>query len=346
MGDRSIWRGMTAIGLCCALALPAPIAARADEEQAQHAAEQIRQQHGLVKITGRVWGLPLEEQLRSRLKRLPDLRERIVTCQKELDERLARNDLAWQQAAPLIEALRKQIATLSTSDPQRGILAEQLARLEAEVVPPAALAGRDAIRTLLARLGQDRCLLALDLIWIRSTAGSIAERYRQLAGDEELVRLIKQSGDRCRLGPARNYAAEVRRLDEYDKLVITPQAPLYLQSGRVRVTAIVSDAICVTFSWSEASDAVTFLPASTLRSAGIEVPADAPREMLRIEGRQIEARAVFLPSLRLGSCHARSVAAYILPPEAEDLGAQLTPLSLSPWRAKVERERLRLVLSE
>ena len=76
------------------------------------------------------------------------------------------------------------------------------------------------------------------------------------------------------------------------------------------------------------------------------MPGDAPTQTLRIGGRTIEAREVFLPSLRVGSCHAKSVAALVLPPEAEDLGAQITPLALSPWRVKIERERLRMTLSK
>jgi hypothetical protein len=102
----------------------------------------------------------------------------------------------------------------------------------------------------------------------------------------------------------------------------------------------------VTFTWSEAEDAVSFLPASVLASAAIDVPADAPRRTVQIDGRTVECREIIVQSLRLGSFQAKSVAVCILPPEAEDLGAQLTPLALSPCRGKVEIERLRLALSE
>lgn len=309
------------------------------------AAEQLAERYGLVKVTGRVWGLPAEQQLRARLKRLPELRERIVTAQKALDERIAQNDSAWKAAELAIAALDQRLAQLSTTDPQRGLLLQERAKRTASAIPPADLAGRDIVRGTLARLGQDRATLAIDLAWIRSTAAANAERYRALAGDDDLSRLIQETGEKCRLGPARNYQVEVRKLKEYDKLAFASHAPLYLQSGRVRVTAVVNDTACVTFSWSEASDAVTYLPATVAHAAGIEVPADARRETLKIDGRTIEAREVFLSSLRLGSSHGKSVAAFVLPPEAEDLGAQLTPLALSPWRVRIERERLRLVLS-
>ncbi len=344
MAVRPGWRRAT--GALAGLALAALLAPGlpAADDGAPAAADQLARRYKLVKITGRVWGLPQEQQLRAQLKRLPQLRERIVTAQNDLDERVARNDAAWKVAGPLIAAIEQQLEQVSTSDPRRGPLVEQLARLNAEAVKPADLAGRDAVRSRLAQLGQDRCTLALALVGIRTTAAAIAGRYRELAGDAEVKRLVRESGEKCRLGPARNYQAEVRKLGEYDALAFAPQAPMYLQSGKVRVTAIVNDAACVTFSWSEASDAVTYLPQSVLRTAGIEIPADARIETLRIGGRTIEAREVFIPSLRVGSCQAKSVAALVLPPEAEDLGAQLTPLALSPWRAKVERERLRMAL--
>lgn len=345
--DSTDWRSRTAIGLCSALVLLiAAATSAAGDDEARQAASELEQRHGLVRITGRVWGLPLEAQLRIRLKRLPALRERIVTAQKELDERIVRNGQVWQQAAPAINALRAQIARLSSGDPQRAALAEQLKLLSADTVEPKALAGRDDARGQLSSLSQDRCALALDLVWIRSTVPQIVERYRQLTGDEHIVQLIKQAGQKCRLGPARDYAVDARKLDEYDSVAFAPHVPVYLQAGRVRVAALVCDSAAVTFSWSEASDAVSFLPASVLETAGILVPLDAPRRTLRIDGRTVECHEIVVPSLRLGCCHARSVAVCVLPPEAEDLGAQLTPLALLPCRGKVEIERLRLVLSQ
>ena len=344
MVGATFWRITGAAALCAALVLhPDRGIAAAAADPAEQAATEL-QQRGLVKITGRVWGLPLEAQLRARLRRLPALRERIVTAQKDLDERIIRNQQAWQQAAPAIDALQSQLARFSASDPQRPALADQLRRLSAEAVEPAALAGRDAVRTPLASLAQDRCTLILDLVWIRQAASAVPERYRQLADDEQVARLIRQVDAKCRLGPARNYANDVRKLADYDLLAFAPHVPVYLHAGRLRVTALICDSACLTFSWSEKSDAVSFLPTSALASAGITVPAGAPHQTLRIDGRRVECRELILPSLRLGSCHAKSVAVWVLPPEAEDLGAQLTPLALSPGRGKVEIEKLRMVL--
>jgi hypothetical protein len=332
MVDSTNWQSPGAMGLCSALILLVGAAnSAAAEDEAQQAARELRQRHGLVRITGRVWGLPLEEQLRARLNGFP-------ACASESSppkRKWTSGSCATSKpgSRPAGHRLRADCPPLQQR-PAAGRATDQLQLLTADVVEPRELAGRDAVRTQLSGLGQDRCALTLDLVWIRSAVLEVAQRYRQLAGDDQLARLIKQTGQKCRLGPARDYTADARKLDEYDALAFAQQVPIYLQTGRVRVTALVCDSACVTFSWSEASDAVVFLPASVLQAAGIQVPPDAPRRTLRIDGRTVESREIIVPSLRLGSCHARSLAVCVLPPEAEDLGAQLTPLALSPCRGR------------
>ena len=314
----------------------------AEEPAAPRAAAQLREM-GLVRLNRRVWGLPLEAQLQARLKGLGSLVQRIVSAEKALDEQIVRNAAAWNESSPAIEALQKQIAELPTSDPQRGPLESQLDALLAKVTPPEALAGRDDVRIELARLAQDRCTLLVDLTFVRDAAAQIGPLYERLAEDPAVAALLGQVGEKARLGPARHYAAEIRKLDELDAVAHAPHAPLYLQSGRIRVTAAAGDA-CLTFTFNPASDAVTYLPASAAETAGIEVPQDAPRQVVKIADRQLEVRRVTLGSVRLGSCAARDVVAYVLPPEAEDLGAQLAARSLSPCNPRVDLARLRLIL--
>src|SRR5687768_7150087 len=114
MAECGNWRWRTAHSVCLALVglWHAPGQAAGDPATA---AEQLAERYGLVKITGRVWGLPAEQQLRARLKRLPELRERIVTAQKELDERVAQNDAAWKGTELVIASLNQRLAQLSGS---------------------------------------------------------------------------------------------------------------------------------------------------------------------------------------------------------------------------------------
>jgi hypothetical protein len=325
---------------CAVWLVLAAAAARGGDD----ADSQLTHRFGLVKVSARVWGLPLERQLRERWSRLPELRERIASADKELQERIEKNRQAWQQVAPAIAVLDAQLALLSSGDPQRPALVRQRRALAASAVEPDKLAERDSVRSMLVQSAQDRCALAAEMIWIRRTAAELPERYQELAADPQVAELMGKVGDRQRLGPARNYTAELRRLAEYDALAFASSVPIYLQSGRVRLAALVNDSACVTFSWSDASDAVTYLPASAAPTLAIEVPADAPRQALRIGGRTLEAREVTLASIRVGNCVSHRVQAYLLPPEGEDLGAQLAAPALSPRRPKVELARLRMEL--
>ena len=337
LGRQCAWAAALLLSLAAARRL------EGDDER-RLAVEQLRTRHGLVKVTARVFGPALENKLLARLRGLPALRERILTGERETGELIAGNELAWQQSAPAIARLKQQLAEASPTDPRRLLLADQLQRLQTRAVEPDKLAGHGPLRTRLIELAENRCTLTIDLAWIRRAASQLAERYEELVADAEVTRLIEQAGEACRLGPLRNYAAELRRLDEYERLASASHAPAYLQGGRLRVTAAVNDSSCITFTWSEKSDDVTFVPASLIEAAGIEIATEAPRETVRIAGHRVEARQIVLPSLRLASCVARNVPVYVLPPEAEHLGAQLTPLALSPCRARVEPAKARIVI--
>src|SRR5688572_29133696 len=115
------WRWIS--GAAAALLL-VPGAARPEDDLAGRAADQLHRR-GLVKITGRVWGLPLEQELRERLRGLSAVRERIVTAQRELDELAARNEVAWKAASAAMAAIDQELAQLPAGDPQRSVLLRQ-----------------------------------------------------------------------------------------------------------------------------------------------------------------------------------------------------------------------------
>jgi hypothetical protein len=54
------------------------------------------------------------------------------------------------------------------------------------------------------------------------------------------------------------------------------------------------------------------------------------------------ARKAIVKTVRLGQCQLQSVAALVLPPEAEDLGCWIGRSALQKQRVRLEPERLRL----
>src|SRR6478735_10714306 len=89
----------------------------ADAKNSPAPEERLLKVHGLVRLSGGVWGLPLEAELKEKLAQLPLLRESVVIAEKELEERAAANRRAWTEAAPAMETLKQALGRLSPTDP-------------------------------------------------------------------------------------------------------------------------------------------------------------------------------------------------------------------------------------
>ena len=139
---------------------------------------------------------------------------------------------------------------------------------------------------------------------------------------------------------------DVKRLGDYDKLVFTSWLPVYRQAGETRLAAIVNEQATVTFTWSEETQDRLLLPASALESCGLALAKDAPQRQLKLVGRNLAARELKIPFLRLGRHVVKNLVAWVLPPEGEDLGARLPRNVLAGLRVNIELDRLRLTISE
>jgi hypothetical protein len=342
---RSAMRGLSALTAAAVLPFfPCYQARSADSKEISSPEERLQREFGLVRLSAGVWGLPLEMELKEKLSQLPLLRESVVTAEKELDERVAANRRAWAEAAPALETLQQALGRLSPTDPQRGALVRLRSALEETVSEPSRLSLRGEVRARLVVFGRDRSLLQLALLGIRAQVPRLAEEYVRLARLADVAAALKQMGNE-KLGPLKNYGVEVKRLAEYDKLVFTDWLPAYQQAGQTRFSAIVNEQAPVTFTWSEASDGRLLLPSSALEPCGLAVPENTPREPIKLGDRRLTVRQLTIPSLRLGRHVAKSLTAWVLPPEGEDLGARLPRNVLTGLRINIELDRLRLTVA-
>ena len=324
--------------------LPSRQVLLADAKDSPSPEVRLQKKHGLIRLSGGVWGLPIEAALKEKLAQLPQLRESVVTAEKELDERTAANRRAWAEAAPALETLKQALGRLSPTDPQRLALAQQLTTLEATVSEPARFSLRGDVRARLVAFSRDRSLLQLALLWIRAQVPRLTEEYARLAKLQDVAAGLKQLGNE-KLGPLKSYAPEVKRLAEYDKLVFTDWLPAYQQAGQTRFSAIVNEQVPVTFTWSEDSDSKLILPASVLEPCGLSLPENSPRQTIKLGDRTFAVRELGIPTMRLGRHVAKNLAALVLPPEGEDLGARLPRQALTSLRINIELDRLRLTVT-
>ena len=112
--------------------------------------ESVLRGQGLVPSAS-VWILPDETELREHLAELPKLREAILNDEKILDEKIQTNRRAWDEAQPVLAALRKQLSRLSTGDRKRKAVQQQINALQQSATPPDKLAGRSDVRGQVAQ---------------------------------------------------------------------------------------------------------------------------------------------------------------------------------------------------
>jgi len=305
----------------------------------------LRREKGLTKTAaGGFWLADAEIRLREHLGGLDDARRRILFLQKALDERIQNNHILWETNRRRIESLRKTLSS-KVDDKEKKRIEEQIKELHSQAVEPGLLPAATDVRTRVIELSNLRHKLTLSVVTIRRLKSQMDADYERLTKDEEVATALSRLGESHRLGPMTGgYATQIRRLGEYEQVVFTAWSPLYIQSGRVRVGAILNERIPVTFTW-QASAEPTVLTAGMIEAAGLTVPASAePIQMAFGRGRRLTVRQIIVPTIRFGGHVLRDVPAYVLPPEGEDLGARIGSEGLAESQVAVEPERLRLVI--
>jgi hypothetical protein len=206
------------------------------------------------------------------------------------------------------------------------------------------LGEQTAVREKLIELTNRRHALWLSIMVIRRDATTMGETYDNVIRNPEVLAALKTLGGTHRLGPAKNYADDLKKLAEFENIVLTDWVPLFMQGGQQRVTAILNEATPVTFTWTPGSDP-TVLTAGMAESAGLKIADEAPTMAISLaSGRSVKAKRVQIPYLRLGKHLLRETEAYVLPPEAEDFGARLGGDAFSDWSSEAQPARLRLLL--
>jgi K+/H+ antiporter YhaU regulatory subunit KhtT len=306
----------------------------------------LRRDKGLAPIPGgSLWLSRTEQHLREHVRRLDGLKRQILNLQSSLEERCQNNLVLWQTNRGRIGTLRKALSSLNTDDPKKKQIERQIKELEAQAVEPRRLPAEADVRTRLIELTNLRNRLGLSVIAIRRLKVTMDSEYKQLAGDPDVTAALRQLGESHRLGPTKSgYAAEIRQLAEYERVAFSDWSPLYVQSGKMRVGAILNERTPVTFTW-QTSNEPTVLTASIAESAGVNITDSAEVfEMPFGRSRRLPTRRVDVRSIRFGELLLNNVTAYVLPPEGEDLGARIGSEAFGENQATVELERLRLVI--
>lgn len=295
---------------------------------------------------GNVWLLADELRLRDQLDRIPAIARSVTTIQNGLDEQIRQNRAAWEANRLRVAQLQQLKSSLKPEEVKRRRIDEQIEELRVQAAPPEKLGKQGEIRARLIDLTNAKDRLTLGILSAREIASRLPRAYEQLSKDREVRAALTELGPDHRLGPLGDgYESDVRALKGYEKYIFTDWVPLYEQSGRQRISGIVNEVVPVTFTWRGSHDPTT-LSTSMAEAAGLTIPPTSPTVELPVQrNRTVKARVLRLPSVRLGKHVLRDVEAYVLPPEAEDLGAQLGLDALGDRIAREQPDRLRLLIT-
>lgn len=313
--------------------------------QAAKPEEVLQRDFQLQRLPGsNVWVLPLELELRRLWSDLPQHRDAIVGLEHSLAARIEANHGQWQQAQRGERKLLAALATLARNDRRRPELEQQLVALRSSVVPPERLAAAEDTRAQLVELSDRRHALYLGAIAIRAKTALLADAYAPLKDNAEAPALLAKVGAQHRLGPARDYAGDLKKLREFERVIATDWIPLVIVGSRQRISLVVNEQTPVTFTWSSGSEP-TLLTASMAEASGVSAAADATVETVTIGKTTYRCRTATIAYLRVGAHDLRHVPVAILPPEAESIGAQISATALRGLSVTAEPERLRMVLA-
>ncbi len=340
--------------LACAFVAVAALGQIAAGADASSAAD-VLQAHGL-EHAGSAWCLPAEVELRQRVSSLDKLQQRLIAAQQAVDQLIAQNELLKRQMLQfeqLEKQSRAQAAGFPPNTPQRAQLDAQAkesvaaaAQRRRQYVRPPQLGLSPPLRPALADLIVVRTELMVRLLPMRATLDRLGERYDALRRDNGVMAALASVGPEESLGRLKNLRDNWRIVDKLQSMVFNDSLPVAREGSFYCITAIANERQPLTFSYFANKDQQMLIPQNLAEAAGIVIDAHTPKsKVLVARGRTTMAWRVKLPQLRFGRHVLHGVDAFVLPPEAADIGARIGSQSFAGYRVQLDAERLTLTVS-
>lgn len=340
--------------LVAVLALLATVSAAA--EPTADEARQTLVKSGL-RVQEATWIHADEAELTADFARLPALEKECHVAKQKVDEVVAANDRTATRLAEAKERVERTLKRLKdptlTGSDRRAVedrLREERQRvvdLDKQFKDENELGEWEPARSAVEKLIAARNRLDLTALAIRRRAGdpALKSRYADLKKTPVVAAALKAARP-GKLGPLRDYAAEIKRLDTADKITHAADVPTYRVESHFRFPVIVNERAAAEFSLRH-STGPTVIPHSLAEAAGVTIDKSAPAvEYIVSPTRRLTAHWASVPTLRLGGQTIQSARVVVLPPEAEDLAAKLGRDALTGLKTEVRGRELRMVVGK
>jgi hypothetical protein len=338
--------------LIVAIALVLPSLAIADDGETS--ADALLRARGLTR-QGKLWILPEEQELGNRLATLERFEKRHRDAQSYVERLLEANRTTIDQ----LTKVEKSIKTLHELDDKVPAGTAQKKKLETELkneeagaeqlrkqyIPPEKLGLRRPLKPALIDLSNARAEATIKFLALRSVPDDLPELYDRLEKDPSVSAALAALPTKDRLGPRKDLLDGWRAcVDRLDSALLGDKLPVYREGNVYRLTAIINDHRPLTFTLGK-GDEPTVIAQNLAEAAGIIATPDARRITYHAgEGRDVAAQVVLIPLIRLGRNTAKNVEAYILPPEAADVGARISSAALPGYKATIDGAKFQLAI--
>jgi len=341
-------RYLFGLNAAIALVLQPFVAVRAADAE-KDAAIRYLQSKGLTRV-GESWLVESEVRLRNAIDSLDNRVSQIGAAQRRLDQLFQAYDRANVELQAAEEshkgAVERQKNTLAGS-PQRTAADDEIKQWRAAVLVARGKVGdsrsfglQPPVKPAADELVSLRQELAITLLTIRQTLPTLAAEYDVLRRDEGISPALIALGGRQRLGPVGTYERDFAKATTLEQSTLKAPVPITREGTAFRVGAIVNDTVPANFAVHDRSDPA-LIPASLAESLGISPGPDARIATIKPSaGRQLQVRAVVLSTVQIGPWRMKDVEVYLLPPEGEDLGAQLNRDAIQSQRIGIDAKRL------
>jgi predicted nucleic acid-binding Zn-ribbon protein len=302
---------------------------------------------------GHVWCIPDELALRDKLSELDRLIKRFHDARQVVEKLLEQNQAAaveLPQVVKLEKSIRDQLTAAKAGTPQFKKLESDLQnaafaldQLHHIYSPPERLGSAPPLKPALVELATARAELTIKYVALQNTPSDFSERYDHLRQDATIAAALAELKE-DQLGPSKQIQDKRKAIERIEPEILNDALPLYREGTTYRLTAIVDDHVPLTFGIGGAGDP-TIIPQNIAEAVGVAATETSPRLKLRVAPNRDElVQEVKIAKLRFGRNVVTGVTAYILPPEAADLGARIGAKALPGYRVKINAERLQLVI--
>jgi clan AA aspartic protease (TIGR02281 family) len=184
---------------------------------------------------------------------------------------------------------------------------------------------------------------------LRTLVDATNATYAKLADDPEVKQAIEEAGRATKakptLGPSRAYLANVKLLESAEKSVLTENVSLRREGGIYWLDVTFNGKVTKPMAFDTGASSVV-LPAEFAAEIGLKPGPDAPVVQCQVaDGSLVEARAMTVPTMRVGQFTVKDVPCVVMPASKKDVPPLLGQTFQRNFTLKFSADSGKLTLS-